>query len=376
MSSLNLPTHEELTHRERFGALDLQPKPWPICLQATATGDADAARNRNTRHVTRLTRTPRPTLSDTRALRFRAAWLYFRQGLTQSEIANQLGISRATVIRLLEEARRRGEVQIWIKPMPEELMSLSRQLQGLYDIDEIVITPGEGGPEETAADVGGALGQYLSGAISDGMTIGTGWGRTLDAALATFRPEPHQGVQVVSLLGGRLEAQAMNPVDFSWQMATALGADCLLFLAPLIVDSAETRRRLMEDCGLSAITRAAETLDLAVVSCGDIGPKGSSFSRDFLPPEVLLSLTEAGAICDMLCQFLDAEGRPVPNKISERVMSVDLDLVARAGHVVLASGGAPRAPAIRAAILRLGCRTLITDEAAARALAEMPPARG
>jgi DNA-binding transcriptional regulator LsrR (DeoR family) len=339
------------------------------------SGGADAtpsARNRNPSDVSRLSRTPRPTLSDTRALRFRAAWLYFRQGLTQGDIADQLGISRATVIRLLEEARRRGEVQIWIKPMPEELAGLARQLQAHYGIEEIVITPGEGTPEQTAADVGAALGQYLSGAIADGMTIGAGWGRTLDAALATFRPEPRHGVRVVSLLGGRLEAQAMNPVDFSWQMAAALGAECLLFLAPLIVDSAETRRRLLEDCGLSAITQAAETLDLAVVSCGDIGPEGSSFSRDFLPAETLEGLTTAGAICDTLCQFLDADGRAVDHAIRERVMSVDLDHVARAGQVILASGGRPRAPAIRAAILRLHCRTLITDEAAARALVELP----
>lgn len=322
--------------------------------------------------MTRIGRTQRPALSDTRALRFRAAWLYFRQGLTQGAIAEELGVSRATVIRLLEEARRRGEVQIWIQPTPEVLQALTRQLRASYGLEDVIITPGEGTPEETAADVGAALGQYLSGAIADGMTVGTGWGRTLDAALATFRPEPRESVRVVSLLGGRLEAQAMNPVDFSWQIAAALGAECLLFLAPLIVDSAETRHRLMADCGLDAIPKAAEKLDLAVVSCGDIGPEGSSFSRDFLPPGVLDRLIADGAICDMLCQFLDAEGHPVKNDIAERVMSVDLDLVARAGHVVLASGGRARAPAIRAALLRLNCHTLITDEAAARALVDLP----
>jgi DNA-binding transcriptional regulator LsrR (DeoR family) len=49
-------------------------------------------------------------------------------------------------------------------------------------------------------------------------------------------------------------------------------------------------------------------------------------------------------------------------------MSVELEMIRAAGHVLIASGGAHRAAAIRAAIKRLGCNTLITDEGAARAL--------
>jgi DNA-binding transcriptional regulator LsrR (DeoR family) len=66
--------------------------------------------------------------------------------------------------------------------------------------------------------------------------------------------------------------------------------------------------------------------------------------------------------------FLDADGRTIDHPINERVMSVDLDTLKQARHIVLSSGGAHRAKAIRATIRRIGCNTLITDEAAARAL--------
>jgi DNA-binding transcriptional regulator LsrR (DeoR family) len=49
-------------------------------------------------------------------------------------------------------------------------------------------------------------------------------------------------------------------------------------------------------------------------------------------------------------------------------MSVDLDVLRDAGHVLIATGGVHRAAAIHAAIRRIGCNTLITDEGAARAL--------
>ena len=49
-------------------------------------------------------------------------------------------------------------------------------------------------------------------------------------------------------------------------------------------------------------------------------------------------------------------------------MSVDLDTLKKAKEIVLSSGGAHRAVAIRATIRRVGCNTLITDETAAREL--------
>lgn len=303
-------------------------------------------------------------------MRLRAAWLYYNRDLTQKEIAERLGISRSSVIRLLDEARRRAEVQIWIDMPAGELTDLATTLEARFGIECAIVVPGEGRPEETARDVGAALGRVLSEKIADGMTIGVGWGRTLDASLAAFRPPQVSGVRVVSLLGGVMEPRGVNPMEFSWRLAGALGAECLLFPAPLIVDSAETKRRLVEDCGLSRISELARSMDLAVVSCGDIGQEGTSLSQGFLPREDYCELVAAGAVCDTICDFLDAEGRSVRHPVQDRVMSVGLDVVAGARHVVLASGGRRRAAAIRATIARTGCHTLVTDEAAARALLE------
>jgi DNA-binding transcriptional regulator LsrR (DeoR family) len=72
--------------------------------------------------------------------------------------------------------------------------------------------------------------------------------------------------------------------------------------------------------------------------------------------------------------FLDKDGNTVDHSINSRVMSVDLDTLKKAKHIVLSSGGAHRAVAISATIKRIGCNTLITDESAARALIELSDA--
>lgn len=325
--------------------------------------------------VVKLRRDKHTAISESASLRLRAAWLYYNQRMTQKDVAEKLGVSRTTVIRMLDEALKRGEVQIWIDQSVGDCVELATRLEKEYGLDEAIVVPAAETAEGTAKGVGLALGQFLTEVIRDDCTIGVGWGRTLTASLASFRPARRERVKVVSLLGGVVEAHHINPIEYSWRIASQLGAECYLFLAPLLVDSAETKNRLIEKCGLKPLFELAEKMDIAVVSCGDIGPHSTSLSRGFLPPAVLNELVAAGCVCDTMCNFLDAEGRTIDHPIRDRVMSIDLDTVKKANHIVLVSGGAHRAPAIRATIRRIGCNTLITDEGAALAMLRLAEAQ-
>ena len=323
--------------------------------------------------MAKLRRGTQTALSEAASLRLRAAWLYYNHGLTQKDVAEQLGISRTTVIRLLDEALKRGEVRIWIEEGEARSMKLAVQLERALNLEEAIVVPEARGVEQTAKSVGLALGKFLSEAISDNMTIGVGWGRTLTGSLASFRPPRHGGVKVMSLLGGAVETHFINPVEYAWRLASQLDAECYLFPAPLIVDSVETKRRLIDKCGLNRLYQIAQGLDLAIVSVGDIGLKGTSLARQLMSDTDMAELVALGCIGDLMCNFLDANGRTVAHPLSERVMSIDLDTLAKAKHIVIACGGANRARAIAAAIKRVGCNTLVTDEGAARAMLGMEP---
>lgn len=323
--------------------------------------------------MARLRRGAQSSFSDDASLRLRAAWLYHAYGLTQNEVAEELGVGRSTVIRLLEEARQRQEVKIWIEEEHAELMELSLALERALKLDEVIIVPSPEAADRTASAVGMALGKFLSSAVQDNMTIGVGWGRTLTASLASFHPPKHQGVKVMSLLGGAVETQFANPFEYAWRLATALHAECYLFPAPLVVDSAETRRRLMQDCGIDRLEHLASSLDIAVVSAGDISKSSSSLIRRFITAKENAELLRLRCVADIMGNFLDAEGNLVPHPINTRTMSVGIATLRKARHLVLATGGGHRAAAILAAIRGMGCNTLITDEHAARELiAKLP----
>jgi DNA-binding transcriptional regulator LsrR (DeoR family) len=300
--------------------------------------------------------------------RLRAAWLYYNHGLTQQEVAARLGISRGTAIKLLEEAKQRGEVQFWISEGEPGCVELALKLEDVLDLDEAIVVPRADNAERIANAVGLALGKFLSEVVTDGMTIGVGWGRTLMASLASLRPARPEGVKVVSLVGGVVEARGGNPLEYTWRMASQFGSDCYLFIAPAFVDSAATKKSLIEKCGLAELYRLSASLDLAVVGVGDIGSRSTGLAAKMLSLSEIDELIEMGCVGDVLCNFIDAEGRSIAHPVNRRAMSVRLEDLAKAGHLVIAAGGARRARAIRAAIARVGCHTLITDEGAARAL--------
>jgi DNA-binding transcriptional regulator LsrR (DeoR family) len=265
----------------------------------------------------------------------------------------------------LDEAMRQGEVQVWIGGEGRAPVGLAVELEARFGLAEAIVAPAAAQPAEA---VGAALGGLLSEALADGMVIGAGWGRVLKAALKHVEPQRREDMRVVSLMGGLVEFGAANPVEFAWRLAGLTGARCHLMLAPLIVDSPDTKLRLLENSGLGTVMELAGKLDIAVLSCGDPLHPGGSLAADRLAPELRAELAAGGAVADVMCHFLDAAGARVGHALSGRIMAADLELVARAKHVVLAAGGAARAPAIRAALKRFAGATLVTDEAAARAL--------
>lgn len=322
--------------------------------------------------MTRLKRQQNKAMTDIRDKRLRAAWMYYDQRMTQKDIADSLGLARTTVIRLLEEALRRGEVQIWIDHDTQTATGLATALEHHLTLDEAIIVPEARDQNGASRSVGVALGRFLSETLTDSMTVGVGWGRTLTASLAHFRPARLAKARVVSLLGGMIEPGEENTTDYAWQLASRMGAACYLYPAPLLVDSPDTARNLRECCGLNRLERMAADLDMAVLGVGDIGPASLSLSRQTIDPTEYEALCQAGAVCDIMCHALDSDGREIDHPLGQRIMSVALDTLARTRHLVIASGGAGRATAIRAAIGRLGCHTLITDEGAARALLAGP----
>ncbi len=84
-------------------------------------------------------------------------------------------------------------------------------------------------------------------------------------------------------------------------------------------------------------------------------------------PEIA-SLEAAGAVGDVLCHFIDAEGELVRHPVNDRVLAVNPAELQNARNVVLVSGGWHKLKAIRAGLKLLKPTILMVNELVAQRL--------
>lgn len=312
------------------------------------------------------------TQSETDRLRARAVWLYHVEGQTQNDIAQGLGISRVMVVRLLADARRRNEVRVTVSAPLSELVELERQIETRYGIARVIVAPFQDPEGDPVKAIAAAAGAFISGLMRPGITVGVGWGRTLYNTLPFISGETLEEMRVVSLLGGIAAARRFNPAEFAWQFAELFQAEGFLIPAPAVVDSPETKHALLERCGLASIFEMAGALDVALLSVGGITTLTTSYRTGYISEADRRSLIDAGAVGDVLYNFIDADGNLVDHDVNKRVISANLGLLRRTAERVLISGGREKRIALRGAIRTLAPTTLVTDEQTARDLARDP----
>lgn len=307
-------------------------------------------------------------------IKIRAAWLYFVEGLTQEQVGQHLGISRVKTTRLLATAREDGSVHISVNAKAEPLIRLQRALEKHLGLYEAVVVPTMNqSPASVATVVGHATGDYISQRIENGMSVGVGWGATLEVCMRSLAWREIENVITVSLLGGLTHATPQNPSAVAWRFAEFYRTEFYQITAPAFVESAALASALWAQRDLKVLKDKAHTIDLALISVSDVNNKASIFERKLLTAEDGMSLRKAGAVGDVLCHFIDELGGVVEHPINKRVMAINPNELRKVPKVIISSGGVRKVQAIRAGILATNAKVLITDEMAAQALLEMEP---
>lgn len=312
--------------------------------------------------------------SDQDELKLRAAYLYYVEGLTQEQVAAHLGISRIKALRLLAATREDGTVQITINSQAESLLRLQRALEKHLGLAEAIVVPASD-PAETSvsAVVGHATGRYITDQVADGLSIGVGWGATLQVCMRSLGWREINDMTVVSLLGGLTHATAHNPSAVAWRFAEFYRTELYQITAPVFVPDRELADALWKQEDLKQLYERARAVDIALLSVGDIGAQASIFRRGILTWSDAKSLKDAGAVGDVLCHFVDADGKVLDHPVNHRAMAINPVDISKVPKVIISSGGVRKIHAIRAGIAATNARHLITDVAAAQALLELPP---
>ena len=308
------------------------------------------------------------SIDPSREMRVRAAWLYYVEGLTQQATAKLLKINRVQVTRLLAEARKRGEVDIRINASISSIIEVERAVEHAFGIAKVIIAPMASEELDPTKAIASIAGQFISNYVQSDMKIGVGWGRTLYSTLPHIRGSDLEKIRVISLLGGISQAKRFNPAEFAWQFTELFNGEGYLVPAPALVDSAETKHALLEHCGINQIFELADDLDVALLSAGGIEGITTSYRLGHVSEAERQSLIAAGAVGDLLYNFISEDGDLVDHNVNTRVISIGIDRLKNAKDRILISGGKEKVKVLLGCLRLVKPTVFITDEITAKAI--------
>ena len=297
----------------------------------------------------------------------RVAELYYHQGLKQTQIATQLGISKMQVSRLLKKALQLGIVEIRIHYPLAIDRALSSKLAEVWNLDEaFVVDETTSTPRDAIAR---AAAQYLVAHLPPKATLAVAWSSVV-AAIADLLPSgTNRNIRVVQMIGAlTMSTNHANPYDACRKLGDALSAETYPLHAPAFLESASARTTLLSESSIASTLELAKRSDCAVIGIGNTTRESTFCKAGFVTPREMEALADRGAVGDVLGQFYDASGSPVPWRLSDNAVGLTLDDLRRIPSVIGVAGGPDKHTAILGALRARLMSVLITDSGSANYL--------
>lgn len=307
--------------------------------------------------------------------------LYYRRARSQKDIATALGVSAATVSRLLKRAFDEGLVRVELDlPRTEELETELAKRFGLRD----AIVVASGGRGDLKAELGAAAAAYFEATARNGMRIGLSCGFTLYQTIRALRERRFRNLSLYPLSGeSTLKLVDLFPNTLVGMMAAKYRPHVRAYALPVqhlasLREIERERRRLLRDREIRAIYEAAHTVDIALVGIGLIAEQTPGFCSLAESYGVSVRrLRQLGVVGEINYQPFDADGhivdRPELRVLSRRILSVEGDRLQALSRrpdrrVIAIAGGRGKVGALRGALRGRFLNTLVTDADAAAAL--------
>jgi lsr operon transcriptional repressor len=308
-------------------------------------------------------------------LLLRVAWFYYKDELTQDEIARRLSVSRASVGRMLDRARKVGLVSISLNADHLDAFEVSSELRRTFNLTEALVVPDH---DKEPADhhrlnarlgLGGA--QFMSTHLRPGGTLGVGWGETVSRVIASVNFGAVGPVHMVTLTGG-VDGYLQTILSSKGETGTEPEATTATIIpTPIVASTPKLAAALKAEPAIQQVLTQACGVDQAIVGVGTPAADATIVQMGYLAADDVRLLHDRGVVGDILGQFFDADGRVVNLPIHERRIGIELSDLASIPKVVGVAGGLHKAEAILGALRGGFLDVLVTNELVALRLLQL-----
>ncbi|TPJ61775.1 sugar-binding domain-containing protein [Mesorhizobium sp. B2-6-1] len=295
------------------------------------------------------------------------AKLHYEAEMSQVDIARQLGVSTATISRLLQRARAEGIVRIEVLDLagPEEITGQLIDRLGLRDA-AVVETPAAGALTALAGPLGGILKQAQ---LVAGSVVAIGWGRAVREVIRAGLPRI-PGVLTVAATGGMQQHAAHFQVNEFVRLAAEEFGGIPHFIHAPYLPSSELREVFLGDAAISDAVALWDRTDVAIVGIGLPHAINAPEASAATPSEQAL----VHAAGDVLRHYFHADGALIAWEGEGRMIAMSPAQLRAVPLVIGVAASPEKATAIIGAARAQLINAVITDTKTAQAiLATLPP---
>lgn len=300
-----------------------------------------------------------------------AAWMYYHDGLNQTDIAKLLNVSRATVVNYLQEARERGFIRISLAPEVFSSHQLAQDLRERFGLKAAFVVPaGVGNEEETFMRVARGAAEWLPSLLAPGDRLGVAWGRTIYELAEAIEQTKLKDITVTQLVGSMATPYGFTAEICSALLAENIGANCINLHAPALLSDPDLAARLREEPIIKAQLDALSHCNKAIFAAGSCAPGSHIVSSGVATDSDLDWYVEQGATGVLCGRFIDANGTPIAGKLDERMIGVTLDHLIGLDMGILVSDGADKVIPMLSAIAGGYVTHIVTSSETAQLMLE------
>lgn len=294
------------------------------------------------------------------------AKLHYEADMSQVDIARKLGVSTATISRLLTKARAAGIIRIEVIELtsPEDMTTGLIERLGLKTA-AVVDTPPTNVLSALATPLASLL---LQAGLGSGAVVGIGWGRAIrEVTLAGLPRLP--GVLTVALNGGMQQAEPHFQINEFVRLAAEHMEGTPYFLHAPYISSTTLRDALLADRSVQSIVSLWNRLDVAIVGVGlTHAPKPSETTTATLDEQAL-----SQAAGDVLRHYVTETGELLHWEGEERMIAASPEQLRRTPLTIGVAATPEKAPGIIGAVRSGMINALVTDVNTAQAILDRLP---
>jgi len=256
------------------------------------------------------------------------ASMYYEQDMTQNAIAEELGISRVKVYRLLKQAKEEKIVQIAIDRPVKRDKQHEDAVRETFALKEALVLRTTGEYDSQALQRLGKLSaRYLEQLLQGSLTMAICLGRATYEVIAAIRPDLQMNVQVAQAVGSVPNTlYEHDSSTLARQLAQKLGGEAIYLSSPAMVDSPEAARVIRNQSQIRRTLTVARGAEVALIGIGNLDSTTSGFVKaGFLTSEELEQLRAQGAVGDIAWQIFTIDGQVYPCEWNQRVIGLTLD---------------------------------------------------